>query len=139
MSQTLTNRIERKIPFYEVDAIRMLWHGNYVKYLEEGREAFGEEFGLQYLHIFECGYVVPVVDLHLQYRQTAVYGDTLIIETTYVPTKAAKLIFRYEIRRKGDNALILEATSTQLFVTADGEFDMTTPDFVRQWRDEHGV
>ena len=63
-----TNTIKKKISFYEVDAIHMLWHGNYVKYLEDGREAFGEEFGLSYMSIFNNGYFAPIVDLHLKYK-----------------------------------------------------------------------
>jgi acyl-CoA thioester hydrolase len=130
----LTSTIKRKIAFYDMDAIRMVWHGNYVKYLEEGREAWGEQFGLSYMHIFDNGYVVPVVDLHLKYKNSAYMGDVLVIETTYVPSKAAKLQFEYRIYRQSDNAEIVTATSTQLFVTAQGEFDTSTPAFVSEWR-----
>lgn len=130
----LTSTIKRKIAFYDMDAIRMVWHGNYVKYLEEGREAWGEQFGLSYMHIFDNGYVVPVVDLHLKYKNSAYMGDVLVIETTYVPSKAAKLQFEYRIYRQSDNAEIVTATSTQLFVTAQGEFEPSTPAFVSEWR-----
>ena len=135
----LTAIVKRKIAFYEMDAIRMVWHGNYVKFLEEGREAWGEQFGLSYMQIFNNGYVVPVVDLHIQYKNSAHMGDVLVIETTYVPCKAAKLQFEYHIYRESDGATIIKATSTQLFVTADGLFDPSTPDFVSSWRNTHNV
>ena len=130
----LTNVIKHQVPFFEVDAIQMVWHGNYVKYLELGREAFGRQFGLEYLRIFENGYVVPVVDLHLSYKKNARFGDLVRIETTYVPTNSAKLMFEYAIRRDSDDELILTADSTQLFVTNEGEFELSTPDFMRKWR-----
>jgi acyl-CoA thioester hydrolase len=122
-----------------MDAIRMVWHGNYVKFLEEGREAWGEQFGLSYLHIFDNGYVVPIVDLHLKYKKSAYMGDVLVVETTYVPCKAAKLQFEYRIWRESDGAEILTATSTQVFVTAAGQFDPCTPAFVEAWRQENNV
>ncbi|MBP5319007.1 MAG: acyl-CoA thioesterase [Paludibacteraceae bacterium] len=138
MTQTrvakLTNVIRHQVPFFEVDAIQMVWHGNYVKYLELGREAFGRQFGLAYMRIFENGYVVPVVDLHLSYKKNARLDDVLRIETTYVPTEAAKLMFEYAVYRDSDNELILTASSTQLFVTNEGEFELSTPEFIRQWR-----
>ena len=112
----------------------MVWHGNYVKYLELGREEFGRQFGLEYMYIFRNGYVVPVVDLHLSYKKNAHLDDVLRIETTYIPTESAKLMFEYAIWRESDNELILTATSTQLFVTNEGEFELSTPDFVRAWR-----
>ena len=95
----LTNTIKKKISFYEVDAIHMVWHGNYVKFLEDGREAFGEEFGLSYLKIFNSGYFAPIVDLQIKYKKTASMGDVLIVETTYVPSKSDKLMFDYKITR----------------------------------------
>lgn len=130
----LINRLQRGIPFYELDAIQMLWHGNYVKLLEEGREAFGKQFGLEYLTIYGNGYIVPVVDLHVQYKESARAGDELIIETAYQPERAAKLTFNYTIRRAQDGAVLATATTTQLFVTKDGEFDPSTPDFMIEWR-----
>lgn len=112
----------------------MMWHGNYVKYLEDGREAFGEEFGLEYMHIFNSGYVAPIVDLHLKYKKVASLGDTLIVETTYVPCDSAKLMFTYIIYREKDNAILLKATSTQLFLTKDGVLELSSPTFLKEWR-----
>lgn len=130
----LTNTIKKKIPFYEIDVIQMMWHGNYLKYLEDGREAFGEEFGLEYMHIFNSGYVAPIVDLHLKYKKAASLGDTLIVETTYVPCSSAKLMFTYTIYREKDNAVLLKASSTQLFLTRDGVFELSCPAFLTEWR-----
>ena len=42
----LINRSKIEVRFSEVDSMSVVWHGNYVKYLEDGREAFGKEFGL---------------------------------------------------------------------------------------------
>lgn len=125
--------------FSEVDSLKMVWHGSYVKYMEDGREAFGREFGLGYMTMFEAGYLAPVVDLHIQYKQTATIDDELLIETTYQKAKGAKLLFDYDIYRKSDNALIMHATSIQLFTTKDGEFVINTPDFLSSWRDKWGV
>ena len=88
---------EIKIRFCEVDSIKVVWHGNYVKYLEDGREDFGEKFGLQYLKIFENGFTAPVVDMRLQFKQSISVAESIIVETNYIPTKAAKIIFNYNI------------------------------------------
>ena len=37
------------IRFSEVDSMHVVWHGNYAKYFEDAREAFGEKYGLDYL------------------------------------------------------------------------------------------
>ncbi len=134
----LTNKIEVKIRFSEVDSIHMVWHGNYVKYMEDGRENFGEQFGLEYLTMFNNGYTAPVVDMKLQYKQTVSVGDSVIVETTYRPTKAAKLIFDYIIYKKSDMSIVLTAETTQVFMSRDGELQLTNPDFFQKWKERWG-
>lgn len=132
--EPLVSRIEVKVRFSEVDSIHVVWHGSYVKYLEDGREDFGEKFGIEYMTIFDNGYTAPVVDMHLQYKQSVTVGDTVIVETRYVPTLSAKLIFEYNIFRKEDNALVLTATTTQVFMSRTGELQLSNPPFFEAWK-----
>ena len=133
-SVKLTDTIRIRVPFFDVDSIKMVWHGNFVKYLEEGRESFGFKYGLEYMHIYDSGYVAPIADMHLEYKNTAGIGDTLIIETTYKPCRGAKLMFDYVVTRESDRELILKASTVQLFVTRDGVFEVSTPGFYAEWR-----
>lgn len=138
-SVELSHYLDFTVPFYDLDAIQMVWHGNYVKYMENAREAFGAKYGFEYLHIFNSGYLAPVVDMHLKYKVSARMGDTLRIKITYVPTAAAKMIFKYVITRLSDNAVILEAETTQLFVTRNGDFEPGNPDFVKEWKQKWNI
>ncbi|HET6225857.1 MAG TPA: acyl-CoA thioesterase, partial [Bacteroidia bacterium] len=55
----LTNRTEVPVRFSEVDALGIVWHGHYLKFFEDGREAFGRQYGLGYLDIHKEEFVVP--------------------------------------------------------------------------------
>ncbi|MDR0363920.1 MAG: acyl-CoA thioesterase [Bacteroidales bacterium] len=134
MERKLTATTEIDVHFYDVDSINMVWHGNYVKYLEVGREAFGKEFGIGYMDIYNLGYVTPIVDLQIRYKNIVKFDETLIVETSYVPSKSAKLIFNYLICKKSDKTIVAEATTTQIFMTKEGEFEVSTPDFYREWK-----
>lgn len=48
----LTERFEQRVRFDEVDSLGIVWHGHYVKYLEDGREAWGRKYGLTYLGMY---------------------------------------------------------------------------------------
>lgn len=130
----LTNTISFRIPFYDMDALAVVWHGNYVKYLERGREAFGEEYGLEYQTFYDNGYIVPVVDMHLRYHQSAHAGDVVRLETSYHFKQAAKLLFEYRLFRESDNLLLLTAETTQLFVERNGDFSPINPTFFQNWK-----
>jgi acyl-CoA thioester hydrolase len=133
---TLTDTIRIRVPFYDIDSIQMVWHGNFLKYLEQGRESFGDKFGLAYMHIYNSGYMTPIAEMRLEYKKAARYGDVLLVTTTYRPGRGAKLIFDYTITRESDGDLILKATTIQLFLTHDGVFEVSTPDFYVRWKEE---
>lgn len=135
----LSVRTSVKVRFSEVDSLGMVWHGNYVQYLEDGREAFGHAFGLEYLNIYAQGLITPVADLQMRYLNPAKVDDRLVVETVYVPDRGAKLVYDYTIRRLADDTVILNARSIQLFQTVDGEFIVSKPDFIREWEAGHGI
>ena len=47
----LTASVIIRVRFSETDPLGIVWHGNYIKYFEEGREAFGRKYGLSYLDV----------------------------------------------------------------------------------------
>lgn len=129
---SLTQRIA--VRFSEVDSIRTVWHGHYVQYLEDAREAFGRQFGLEYMTIFNNGFFAPVYELNLHYRHVATIDDVLLVKITYCKAVGAKIVFHYEVTRESDNMLVLTAESVQLFTTTNGEFSPEEPEFYAQWK-----
>ena len=131
----LADKTEVLVRFSDVDMMRVAWHGSYVAYLEDGREHFGKTFkGVGYDDYFRTGYVAPVVNLTIDYKQSLKCGDVAVVETRYLPTEGAKLILEYVIYRKSDMAVMATAQTTQMFMTADGEVQYTDPDFFVEWK-----
>ena len=99
MSFTLSDKIEIKVRFNESDPLGIVWHGHYLRYFEDGREAFGEKHGLRYLDIYKLGFVVPIVNANCNYKKALKYGDTAIVETIFTDNPAAKINFAAVKRR----------------------------------------
>ena len=53
--------------FGDVDPMHVVWHGTYVRYLEQARSALMDAVGYNYLEMNASGYVWPIVDLHIKY------------------------------------------------------------------------
>ncbi len=138
MSKRLIDRREITIRFSEVDSMAIVWHGNYVKYLEEGRESFGKRFGISYLDIYSNHVMAPVVNMDISFKRQVKYGETIVVETEYVDQKAAKLVFKYRIFRKDNNELVATATTTQVFIGLDYEMLLYPPEFALQWKRKMG-
>lgn len=127
------------IRFSEVDSMGVVWHGSYVKFLEDGREYFGDKFGLGYLDVAAKGLLIPIVDMKLSYKKSARYGDKLVIETKFINSMAAKLVFEYSIFRKADMALLVKAKTTQVFTDKEGQLLFSCPDFYNDWKNSVGI
>ena len=114
--------------------MRVVWHGSYVKYLEDAREAFGQQYELEYRLIEDNGYYAPIVDLSIQYKLPLRYGMQPEITITYCPTESAKIVFEYEIRNTEDGSIIAIGRSVQVFMDRDYQLVWDTPAFYEEWK-----
>lgn len=137
----LSNKTEVPIRFSEVDSLRVVWHGHYVKFFEDGREAFGREFGLTYLDVYDAdGLAVPIVDLQVQYKRPLEYGDTAVIETVFKNSAAAKIIFDFKIYSGKHGYLVCEGQTTQVFMNpVNKELYITNPPYFEAWKKKMGL
>ena len=94
-----------RVRFQEVDSLQVVWHGHYLSYFEEGRTAFGREFGFHYTDILEAGFVAPLVHIEIDYFAPARFGDILEVRTRLYPSEAARISFDY---------LVLDASGGRL-------------------------
>jgi acyl-CoA thioester hydrolase len=134
----LSLKTEVLVRFSEVDTLRIVWHGNYVKYLEDGREAFGRKYGLGYLDYIDNNLLTPIVKVDIDYKYPLYYGDKAIVETTYVDNESAKIIFDYKIYRASDNVLVSTARTIQVFLNINRELQLTMPPFFEDWKRKWG-
>lgn len=136
----LINKTEQLIKFSEVDSLRVVWHGYYVRYFEDGREAFGKQYDLGYLDVYENGLAVPLIDLEVKFKRILEYGDSAIIETRFINSPAAKLIFEYIITSAKHGYIACTGKSTQVFMDPiSKELHITTPAFFEQWKAKWNV
>lgn len=125
---------EIEVRFSEVDSMNVVWHGSYPLYFEDAREAFGREFGLEYMSFFDHGYFAPLVDLTFHYRRPIRYGMRPRVDITYVPTEAAKIVFDYEIRDPQSEELLASGRSVQVFMDLDYQLVWDNPPFYLEWK-----
>lgn len=129
------SRTEVKVCFNEVDSLGITWHGHYVRYFEDGRAAFGAEHGLGYLDVYRNGLVTPIVQLSCDYKRPLAYGDSILIETTFVDHPAARLHFTYKIFQLGRPELVAEGETTQVFLERDSRLLLLNiPPFFEDWK-----
>ncbi len=127
------------VRFHEVDSLRIVWHGHYLKYFEDGREAFGHKYGIGYMDVFSLGLLTPLVKISCEYKRPVKYDDSVILETRFINTEAAKIIFEFTLFNEGTKEVYATGESTQVFLNDAGELMLTPPDFFIDWKKKWGL
>ncbi|MBS1928525.1 MAG: acyl-CoA thioesterase [Chitinophagaceae bacterium] len=140
MSPKLTTLTEIQVRFNEADPLGIVWHGHYIRYFEDGREAFGKMHGLSYLDVFKKGFVIPVVEVNCHYKKSLKYGDTILVETIFIPSESAKMKFNYRIFNKATNQIVATGNSIQVFLDKENQIlQLNTPEFFNDWKNKYGL
>lgn len=133
--KTLKHTTELEVKFSEADPLGIVWHGHYIRYFEDGREAFGEEYGMRYLDFYRNDIVVPIVNIQCDYKRILRYGHKIRLETTYEDTPAAKLLFHYKVFDAATNEQVASGSSVQVFMHRDSlELMLYLPQFMTDWK-----
>lgn len=137
MNKIISHTVDLDIKFSDVDSIGIVWHGHYVRYFEDGREALGRKYGIGYSDFKKQGIVVPVVQINCDYKRMIRYEDKVQLTTTLLDTTAAKLVYEYQIKDKQTQNIIATGSSTQVFLAAESfEMMLNLPQFITDKRKE---
>lgn len=115
------------VPFFDVDTMHVVWHGNYVKYLEVARCALLDKIGHNYTHMVESGYAWPIIDLQLRYVRGAVFGQRLNVRASLVEWEN-RLKINYLITDLQTGERLTRASSVQVAVEVSSrEMQLASP------------
>lgn len=116
-----------RVPFFDVDSMNVVWHGHYVKYLEQARCALLEHIGHDYTQMLESGYAWPVIDLQLRYVRGAVFGQQLNVRASLVEWEN-RLKINYLISDLATGERMTRASTVQVAVDiASREMQLASP------------
>ena len=137
-NKEITYTSEIRVRFVETDPLGIVWHGNYIQYFEDGREAFGRHHGISYLDQKDHNFSTPIVKSSSEHKLPLRYGDVATVKTIYIDSRAAKMVFRYEIFNP-EGQLVCTGETIQVFVELGGEMSLTIPDFFLDWKRKVGL
>lgn len=121
------------VPFHDVDVMAVVWHGHYLKYLENARWALMDRLGYGYEIMVESGYLWPIIEAHVRYVRAAKFGDRLNVTASLIEWQN-RLAINYLVTDSVTRARVARARTVQAAVErATGELQFVSPaPFVRQ-------
>ncbi|MBQ1689603.1 MAG: acyl-CoA thioesterase [Lachnospiraceae bacterium] len=107
---------QRNIHYYETDQMAIVHHSNYIRFLEECRMYYMEQWGIPYEKIEAAGILIPVLGVDVKYKQAIRFGDTIEISQRITRFSQVKFAVEYEIRNAKTQELHAIGSSEHAFV-----------------------
>lgn len=107
--------IEFDVAFHDVDMVGVVWHGHYLRYLENARWTLMNRLGYGLQQMIDSGYAWPVVDLQAKYIRPARFGERLKARASLVEFEH-RLVVNYLVTQAGSGERVLRASTVQVAV-----------------------
>ena len=104
---------EFRVEFYDVDSMGVVWHGNYVKYMELGRCALLDKIGYGYNEMKESGYAFPVTSIKFKYIKPLIFKQSAVIKALLAEYEN-RIRIEYFIYDKESGELVSKGESIQM-------------------------
>ncbi len=111
--------IEHRIYYYDTDKMNVVYHGNYLKWLEIARTEFFRDT-LPYSELEETGIMLPVKTLNIEYINSVKYDELIKIKIKLLELSKIKIKFLYEIYDENLENLKARAETTNVFTDLNG-------------------
>jgi acyl-CoA thioester hydrolase len=108
-----------RVIYGDVDAMKVAYYGNYMRWFEIGRTELIRHLGLPYAEIEARGYILPVSEAYCKYSRSARYDEILLIATGLGFIRRASMRFDYRITDQ-ENGLIARGFTVHACLDKDG-------------------
>jgi acyl-CoA thioester hydrolase len=119
--QAATDHVEARlrVRYAETDQMGIVYHANYLVWMEVGRVEYCRASGLRYRDLEAEGVLLAVVEAHCRYLSPAVYDEEVIVRTGIEEASQRLVQFAYQISSADDGRLLAEGFTRHVFCGRD--------------------
>src|SRR5436309_6321267 len=125
--------IEERVRWGDVDAARIIFYGAYIRFFEFAETELFRAVGLPYGVMFdELDVWLPRAHLECDFRHAAQLDDLLEVSVYVGRIGTKSLRLNFEVRRKGEDALVAEAHFVLVAVRRETFETVAVPEELKQ-------
>jgi acyl-CoA thioester hydrolase len=131
MRRPCETSVEIEIPFHDVDALGVVWHGHYFKYLELARTALLRPRGLDAGDLIPSRYGFLVIESRCRYSAPLRYGDRARVDAWLRDTRR-RIAVAFEVHNLTLGRRSARAHTVLAITDAEGRLLLETPSAIRE-------
>ena len=117
--------VEMEIPFHDIDALRIVWHGHYYKYFEIARTQLFRERGI-FDVLKRADYTLVVIESQARYIAPLEFGDRIRVHAWLKDTEL-RVNVAYEIENLTRGGRVCRGHTILATVTSQQSILLETP------------
>ena len=125
----LDHTTEIRVRYADTDQMHFVHHEKYVEYFEVARTEMLRDIGLTYHAIEENGFMLPLVEVNVKYKNPAFYDDLLFVRAFVEEIPVLKVKINYSVFRTDQQILIAEGFSEHVFMNKETKKAVRPPGF----------
>lgn len=108
--------VRLSVPFFDLDPMQIVWHGNYLNYFEIARAALFDHYGVDLYAYYERERIIfPIIRTSTKHIFPLKHRDEAIVKATLVDANI-KLVVDFEIRKAADQSVCARGRTEQVAV-----------------------
>lgn len=122
--------IEVKIYYEDTDCGGVVYYANYLRYMERARTEYLAVRGVSVKALMDQGTLFVVARVEIDYKTSARYGETIVIDTWIAEASRVSLLFEHSMKDKATGRMIAGAKARLVCVDAAGKPKRMPQEFV---------
>ncbi len=105
-----------RVRYAETDQMGIVYHANYVVWMEVGRVELCRALGVRYRDMeADDGILMTVAEATCRYCQPARFDDEVLIDTSIAKAHPRMVVFGYTLRRASDGVVLATGETKHVF------------------------
>ena len=121
--------VDFEVPFHDVDALQIVWHGHYYKYFELARTVLMRACHLDGPEVYELGHGLLVIETQCRHSAPLAYGDQARV-TAWLADVVHRIHIRFEIHNLTQDRRSARGHTTLVTTNRQGEMLHRTPELI---------
>jgi acyl-CoA thioester hydrolase len=104
------------VPFFDLDPMQIVWHGNYLNYFEIARARLLDHYGVDLYSYYESHKLIfPIIRTSTKHIYPLRHNDNIIVKATLADARV-KLVVDFEVRMEADDKICARGRTEQVTV-----------------------
>ena len=128
----MKHTITQTVYYADTDSYGVVWHGTYLRWMEQARVEFCRHIGLDLVEMQKNDVVLPVANLNIKYKASAKLEDKLFVETWISKYNPLAITFSQVIKSQEADKVYITSEVTVVAVNSEGKLYRRLPDILKK-------